>query len=52
MAVELCVFRARVSFCSAGIHGTCTAAPWMRSRKAAMLSTRASSAGVMVNCGW
>ena len=52
MAVELCVLRARVSFCSTGIHGTCTVAFWMRSRNAAMLSTRVSKAAVMVKCGW
>lgn len=51
MAVELWVFLARVSFCIAGIQGTCTAAPWIRSRKAAMPSTHPSSALVMRKCG-
>ena len=48
---EECAFRARVSFCRAGIHATCTAAPRIRSRSAAITSTRASSPGVMVNWG-
>ncbi len=49
MAVEQWVLRVRVSFCSAGIQGTCTVAARMRSRRAAICSTRASNAGVMVN---
>ena len=51
MAVEEWVLRVRVSFCKAGIHGTSTVAARMRSRTAAICSTRASNAVVMVNCG-
>ena len=50
-AVELCVLRARVSFWSAGIQATCTVALWIRSRSAAMLSTRFNKTGVMLKNG-
>ena len=47
-----CALRARVSFCKAGIQGTCTVAAAICSRKAAISSTRVSNLGVMVNWGW
>ena len=52
MAVEEWVLRVRVSFCNAGIHGTSTVAARMRSRSAAICSTRFNSTGVTMNCGW
>ena len=51
MAVDECALRARVSFWSAGTHGTWTAADRIFSRNAAISSMRDSNAGVTVNCG-
>ena len=51
MAVEAWTLRVRVSFCSAGIHDSSTAAPWIRSRSTATASTSESRRGLIVNCG-
>ena len=51
MAVEAWTLRVRVSFCSAGIQESSTAALKMRSRSAATISTCDNSLGVIENCG-
>ena len=51
MAVDAWPLRVRLSFYSAGIHESSTAAPRIRSRKAAITSTSVSRRGRIVKCG-
>jgi len=50
-AADECALRKRVSFCNAGIHGTCTVAARIFSRNAAISSLRVSNRSVMVKIG-